>query len=71
MKQNSQYVTGLLLGTITLKYAQAVKLGYAYGAPQIDRDAEWSYPSNYKSNAEITNEVEDYLHDRGQFGDTF
>ena len=71
MKRNSQYITGLLIGTISIKTAEAVKLGYAYDAPQVDRDAEWGYPANYRSNAEITTEVEDYLHDRGQYGDTF
>ena len=71
MKQTSNLVASLLLGLTTLDKATAIKLGYAYDAPQQDRDAEWGYPSSFRSSAEITHEVEDYLHDRGQYGDTF
>jgi len=47
----------------------AIKLGYAYDAPQVSRDEEWGYPANYKMNAEVTDEVKDYLMDQGQYGD--
>jgi len=71
MKQTSNLVSSLILGLTSLDQASAVKLGYAYGAPEVDRDAEYGYPSSFRSNAEVTHEVEEYLHDRGQYGDTF